>query len=149
MRLAERMLGKPPGGSGDGGGGGGGRGGRGNGRIGGAEGGRGRGGSSSIDNRRDGSDAIPALGQSEGQAGEAIPPRRRRKARSGVYRTTGIVGQGRDGCLCRKQCEHAFALGLSVEEDLPPQEQQQQLQQQQQQQQQYQQQLNLLTQQLR
>ncbi|KAL9483463.1 hypothetical protein ACSS6W_002252 [Trichoderma asperelloides] len=33
MRLAERMLGKPPGGSGDGGGGGGGRGGRGNGNI--------------------------------------------------------------------------------------------------------------------
>ncbi|KAM0449539.1 hypothetical protein ACHAO4_007561 [Trichoderma viride] len=110
-----------------------GRGGRGGGQRGGQAGtnvrgrGGGRGDSDSTGIRRDGSNAVPALDQLEGQAGETVPVRKR--FRAGVFRTPGLIGRGIDGTLTRREAEAVELLRMPLEEDLPPQEEQQQQQQ--------------------
>ncbi|KAM0521271.1 hypothetical protein ACHAPE_002747 [Trichoderma viride] len=108
-------------------------GGRGRGQAGGNT--RGGGGSGPTGNHRDGSNAVPASDQVEGQAGE-VPRPRMRWPHGGVYRIPGHPGSGRDGTLTRKEVSAARLLGLPLDEYVPPQEEEEQQPQQQQQQQQ-------------
>ncbi|KAL7899851.1 hypothetical protein HDV64DRAFT_277473 [Trichoderma sp. TUCIM 5745] len=83
-------------------------------------------GGSSTDSRRDGSNAIPALGQLEGQAGETVSLRKR--FREGAFRSPDYSGRGPGGTLTRREFLAVGTLRWPLEEILPPQEEQQQQQ---------------------